>query len=104
MFTGDDHDACVSLMIIDAPAGYRQTPHTHPTEEVIIIHTGQATVHLGQTRARTVTARQILRIPAHALHWLENPGPNPTHAIATYAAAKILTHPRNPTAPKDGVC
>lgn len=44
VFAGEDHDARVSLVLIDAPPGYRQPPHTHTTEEVVAVHVGSAWV------------------------------------------------------------
>ena len=91
VLTGGEHGAGVSIVLIDAPVGYRQDPHSHPTEEVVAVHAGAATVHLGDAQARTITAREVVRVPAGVTHWLENRGGESLCAVAAYGAAAIVT-------------
>lgn len=92
VFAGEEHGAGVTVVLIDAPAGYRQQPHSHPTEEVVVVHTGAATIHLGDAQARTITARDVVRIPAGVIHWLENRGDESLRAVAAYGMAAIVTN------------
>ncbi len=91
-FAGEDHGSSVSLVLIEARPGYRQSPHVHPTEEVVAVHEGSATFHLGETQSRTVTAGEVVRVPARVVHWLENRGAEPLHAVAVHAAPTGSTH------------
>jgi quercetin dioxygenase-like cupin family protein len=98
VFAGRDHGSRVSVVIIDAPPGHRQAPHTHPTEEVLVVHSGSVTCHLGEVQARTVTAGETVRVPAHAVHWLENRGREPLRAVAAYGTATVVTDLLSPAA------
>jgi quercetin dioxygenase-like cupin family protein len=91
LFAGDHHHASVSVVLIDAAPGFRQPPHTHPTEEVLALHGGSATLHLGEDQARTVAAGEVVRVPAHVVHWLENGGGEPVRGVAAYATATVVT-------------
>ena len=93
VFAGEDHAASVSLVLIDARPGCRQPPHSHATEEVVAVHAGSATLHLGEEQARTVTAGEVVRVPARVVHWLENRGSEPVQAVAAYATATLRTQP-----------
>jgi mannose-6-phosphate isomerase-like protein (cupin superfamily) len=59
---------------------------------VLAVHAGSATVHLGATQARTVKAGEVVRVPAHVVHWVENRGGDPVRAVAAYATATVVTH------------
>lgn len=93
VFAGGEHGASVSLVVVEASPGERQSPHRHPSEEVTVVTAGQATFHLGEVQARTVTAGQIVRVPANVSHWWQNTGADRLRAVAAYAAATIETTP-----------
>jgi quercetin dioxygenase-like cupin family protein len=91
LFAGADHGAGVSVVIVEAAPGDRQPPHTHPTEEVVVVHAGCATFSLGAQQARIVRAGEIVRIPAGIVHTVENTGVGPLRAVAVYAGPAVIT-------------
>jgi quercetin dioxygenase-like cupin family protein len=93
VFAGADHGATVSVVVIDAPPGTAQDPHTHPTEEVVAVTGGQATFMLGERQARIVRAGEVVRISAGAVHRFRVTGVQPLQAVAVHAASAIVTDP-----------
>jgi quercetin dioxygenase-like cupin family protein len=90
-FTGADHGAGVSVVLVEAAPGERQAPHAHPVEEVVVLQEGQATFFLGPQQARIVRAGEVVRIPAGVTHRYENSGDRPLRAVAVHGAAEIVT-------------
>jgi quercetin dioxygenase-like cupin family protein len=93
LFAGADHDAGVSVLLIEAGPGERESSHTHPTEEVVAIHDGLATFFLGAHQARIVRAGEIVRIPAGVAHHYENRADMPLRAVAAHGATTVVTVP-----------
>lgn len=94
IFAGAEHGAGVSVVLIDAPADHAQEPHTHPVEEVVVLHEGAATFFLGDRQARIVCAGEIVRIPARVPHrWIAQPGNTGLRGVAAYGADHVITHP-----------
>src|SRR5205823_5660647 len=54
LFSGDDHGASVSVVLIDAAPHQAQEPHAHTVEEVVVVEQGAARFFLGQQQARIV--------------------------------------------------
>ena len=93
VFEGSEHGAGVSVVIIDAADGDEQPPHTHPVEEVVVVHDGAATFFLGARQARIVRAGQVVRVPAGVPHRWVVTGKDRLRAVAAYGAAEIVTAP-----------
>jgi quercetin dioxygenase-like cupin family protein len=91
-FTGAEHGAGVSVLLIDAAPGEAEDRHTHPVEEVIAVQDGEATFFLGELQRRIVRAREVVRIPAGVPHGYVNTGDRPFRAVAAHGAAEIITH------------
>jgi quercetin dioxygenase-like cupin family protein len=90
VFSGAQHGARVSVVLIDAAPGQAQGPHAHPVEEVLAIQDGAATFFLGQHQARIVRAGEVVRIPAGVSHhWVAEP--NGLRAVAAYGAGEVVT-------------
>jgi quercetin dioxygenase-like cupin family protein len=90
VFSGAEHGAGVSVVLIDAAAGHSQEPHSHTVEEVVAVHDGAATFFLGEQQARIVRAGEIVRVPAGVAHrWVAEP--SGLRAVAAYGAAQIVT-------------
>lgn len=90
VFSGAEHGACVSVVLIDAAAGHAQEPHAHTVEEVVAVQDGAATFFLGEQQARIVRAGEIVRIPAGVSHrWVAQA--SGLRAVAAYGAAQIVT-------------
>jgi quercetin dioxygenase-like cupin family protein len=92
-FTGADHDAGVSVLLIEAGPGDRESSHTHPTEEVMAVQDGLATLFLGAHQARIVRPGEVVRIPAGVAHHYENRGDGPLRAVCAHGAATVITEP-----------
>jgi quercetin dioxygenase-like cupin family protein len=93
VFTGADHGAGVSVVLIDAKPGDEQSPHVHPVEEIVVVHDGAASFFLGAQQARIVRAGQVVRVPAGASHRWVATGDSPLRAVAVHGAAHIVTSP-----------
>jgi quercetin dioxygenase-like cupin family protein len=92
VFSGAEHGACVSVVVIDAAPGKEQEPHAHTVEEVIAVQQGAARFFLGEQQARIVRAGEIVRIPAGVPHrWVAEP--SGLRAVAAYGASEIVTEP-----------
>jgi quercetin dioxygenase-like cupin family protein len=92
VFSGAEHGACVSVVVIDAAPGWAQAPHAHTVEEVLAVQQGAARFFLGEQQARIVRAGEIVRIPAGVPHrWVAEP--SGLRAIAAYGTAEIVTEP-----------
>ena len=93
LFAGTDHDARVSVLLIEAGPGEREPPHTHPTDEVVAITSGLATFFLGVHQARIVRSGEVVRIPAGVAHHYENRADVPLRAVAAHGAETVVTDP-----------
>jgi quercetin dioxygenase-like cupin family protein len=90
LFSGAQHGASVSVVLIDAAAGQAQDPHAHPVEEVLAVQDGAATFFLGPQQARIVRAGEIVRVPAGISHrWVA--AQSGLRAVAAYGAPQIVT-------------
>jgi quercetin dioxygenase-like cupin family protein len=88
VFAGADHDAAVSVTLIDAPPRAQEPAHAHPTAEVVVVHNGTATFFLGAQQARTVRSGQVVRIPAEVPHrWVA--GEMGLKAVAVLAGGEV---------------
>jgi len=95
VFAGADHGAPVSVILIEAAPGEGEQPHSHPTEEVVVVQQGQATFFLGAHQARIVRADQVVRIPAGVEHRYENRGGELLRAVAVQGSAEVETQVRS---------
>ena len=93
VFAGAEHGASVSVVLIDAAPGEQQAPHSHPVEEVVVVHDGAATFSLGAWQARIVRAGEVVRIPAGVAHRWVVTGESRLRAVAVHGAAEIVTTP-----------
>lgn len=76
--------------------GEHQPPHTHPTDEAVVIQQGCATFWLDARQARIARAGEVVRIPAGHVHTIKNTGDEPLHAAALDNAATVPTQPVSP--------
>src|SRR5205085_172566 len=96
-FTGAEHSAGVSVLLIDAAPGAVEDWHSHPVEEVVAVSAGEATFSLGRLQRRTVRAGEVVRIPAGIAHRYANTGCEPFRAVAAHGAGEIVVVPVPPT-------
>ncbi|HEU4657992.1 MAG TPA: DUF5069 domain-containing protein [Capillimicrobium sp.] len=88
-FLGAEHDAEVSVVLLDAAPGEGEPRHAHPTAEVVVVEAGAATFFLGERQARIVRARQVVRIPAGVPHAWRVTGDERLRAVAVHGATEI---------------
>jgi quercetin dioxygenase-like cupin family protein len=91
VFSGAEHGAGVSVVLIDAAPGEAQEPHAHPVEEVVAIHAGSATFFLGERQARIVRAGEVVRVPAGVAHRWVAGADDGMGAVAAYGSAEVVT-------------
>ena len=89
-FVGDQHDANVTFLIVDAPAGSGPRLHRHPYEEIIITQEGEATFRLGD-RERVVRAGEIVVVPAGQAHGFTNTGAGRLRQIDIHVSPRFST-------------
>ena len=91
VFTGAEHGAAVSVVLVDAaPGDDEQEAHMHPVEEVVVVQQGAATFFLGAQQARIVRAGEVVRIPAGVPHRWVVAGTSRLQAVAVHGAAEIV--------------
>jgi quercetin dioxygenase-like cupin family protein len=93
VFTGAEHGATVSVLLVEAEPGEAQEAHVHPVEEVVIVQQGEVTLFLGAHQARIVRAGEVVRIPAGIPHRAVVAGAGRLLAVAVHGAAEIVTSP-----------
>lgn len=91
VFSGADNGASASVAMLTLSPASGQPIHSHPTEEVLVAISGQATIFLGRHQARTVRAGEIARLPAGAEHRIENAGSAPFECVLVYGTPTIET-------------
>ena len=87
---GADHDASVSLILVEAPPGSGPSLHRHPYEEVFILHEGEATFTAGDEE-RVVAAGAVIVVPAGTPHGFVNSGDAPLRLTTIHASDKFQT-------------
>jgi quercetin dioxygenase-like cupin family protein len=93
VFSGAEHGARVSVLLVDAAPGEAEAWHSHPVEEVVVVHDGEATFFLGELQRRIVREGEVVRIPAGVAHRFANTGTGRFRAVAAHGAAKVVTEP-----------
>jgi quercetin dioxygenase-like cupin family protein len=90
-FSGAEHGAGVSVLLIDAAPGDSEDRHRHPVEEVVAVQGGLATFLLGERQRRIVRDGEVVRIPAGVPHRWINTGDARFRAVAAHGAREIVT-------------
>src|SRR4051812_48980265 len=78
------HGHRASLMVAERPAGYHSRPHSHDCEQLNLLQSGALHVYCDE-RAYVLTAGDVLRIPAGAVHWSWNRADEPCVLIEVHA-------------------
>jgi quercetin dioxygenase-like cupin family protein len=89
-FQGQEHDASVSFLIIEAPPGTGPKLHKHPYEEIFIVQEGQATFTLGEATLQA-TAGQIVVAPADVPHKFINSGAGLLRQVDIHPSPRMIT-------------
>ena len=87
---GHNHNATVSIIVIDAPPGSGPKLHRHPYEEVFVIQHGSVTFTAGD---ETIEARggQVVVVPAGVAHKFTNSGTGRLRQVDLHASGRFVT-------------
>ena len=89
-YEGYHASANVSILLIDVALGDGPRLHSHPYEEVFIVHEGTATYTVG-TATLEVVAGQIVIVPAGTPHKFVNSGSGRLRQTDIHVNPKFIT-------------
>ena len=87
---GHNHNATVSIIVIDAPPGSGPKLHRHPYEEVFVIQQGSVTFTAGDETIEA-TGGQVVVVPAGAAHKFTNSGTGRLRQVDMHASERFVT-------------
>ena len=87
---GRNHNAAVSIIVVDAPPGGGPKLHRHPYEEVFIIQEGTATFSAGDETIEAM-AGQVVVVPAGVPHKFVNTGTTRLRQVDIHASDHFVT-------------
>jgi mannose-6-phosphate isomerase-like protein (cupin superfamily) len=87
---GHNHNATVSIIVIDATLGSGPKLHRHPYEEVFVIQQGSVTFTAGD---ETIEAKggQVVVVPAGVAHKFTNSGTGRLRQVDMHASERFVT-------------
>ena len=87
---GYNHNAAVSVIVVDAPPGSGPRLHRHPYEEVFVIQEGAATFTAGD---ETIVANggQVVVVPGGVAHKFVNTGEGRLRQVDIHASDRFIT-------------
>jgi quercetin dioxygenase-like cupin family protein len=84
---GNNHNAAVSVIVVDAPPGGGPKLHRHPYEEVFVIQEGTVTFTAGD---ETINANGVV-VPAGVAHKFVNTGEDRLRQVDIHASNRFVT-------------
>jgi mannose-6-phosphate isomerase-like protein (cupin superfamily) len=87
---GHNHNASVSIIVIDAPQGGGPKLHRHPYEEVFVIQQGRVTFTAGDETIEA-TGGQVVVVPAGVAHKFTNSGTGRLRQVDMHASERFVT-------------
>jgi len=87
---GHNHNAAVSVIVVDAPPGSGPRLHRHPYEEVFVIQDGTVTFTAGD---ETIVANggQVIVVPGGVPHKFVNTGQGRLRQVDIHASDRFIT-------------
>ena len=87
---GHNHNAAVSIIVVDAPPGSGPRLHRHPYEEVFVIQDGTVTFTAGD---ETIEANggQVVIVPGGVPHKFVNTGEGRLRQVDIHASDQFIT-------------
>ena len=87
---GHNHDAAVSVIVVDAPPGGGPRLHRHPYEEIFVIQDGTATFTAGD---QTIEGHggQVVIVPGGVPHKFVNTGEGRLRQVDIHASDRFIT-------------
>lgn len=87
---GEDHGVGVCLIFVDAEPGRGPGLHTHPSDEILVLLEGRATLDDGREQ-REVTAGDVVIIPPNQPHGFVNSGEEPLRQLDIHVSPRFVT-------------
>jgi mannose-6-phosphate isomerase-like protein (cupin superfamily) len=87
---GHNHNATVSIIVVDAPPGSGPKRHRHPYEEVFVIQQGSVTFTAGDETIEA-TGGQVVVVPAGVAHKFTNSGTGRLRQVDIHASERFVT-------------
>jgi mannose-6-phosphate isomerase-like protein (cupin superfamily) len=87
---GHNHNAAVSIIVVDAPPGGGPKLHRHPYEEVFVIQDGTATFTAGDETLEA-NGGQVVVVPGGVPHKFVNTGEGRLRQVDIHASDRFIT-------------
>jgi len=87
---GHNHNAAVSIIVVDAPPGSGPRLHRHPYEEVFVIQAGTVTFTAGDETIKA-SAGQVIVVPGGVPHKFVNSGEGRLRQVDIHASDRFIT-------------
>jgi mannose-6-phosphate isomerase-like protein (cupin superfamily) len=87
---GHNHNAAVSIIVVDAPPGSGPGLHRHPYEEVFVIQDGTVTFTAGDETIEA-SGGQIVVVPGGVPHKFINTGEGRLRQVDIHASDRFIT-------------
>ena len=87
---GHNHNAAISVIVVDAPPGSGPKLHRHPYEEVFVIQEGNVAFTAGDETVEA-TGGQVLVVPAGVAHKFTNSGTGRLRQVDIHASERFVT-------------
>ena len=87
---GEEHDAGICVIFVEAPPGRGPALHRHPYEEIFIVQEGEALFVAGDEE-RIVHAGEIVVAPAHTPHRFVNTGDGVLRQVDIHVSPRFVT-------------
>ncbi len=89
-YTGDELDAGICVIVVDAAPGDGPALHRHPYEEVFVVQEGEATFTLGDEQ-RVVRGGEVVVAPPGVPHRFVNSGDGPLRQLDIHVSRAFDT-------------
>ena len=87
---GHNHNAAVSIIVVDAPPGGGPRLHRHPYEEVFVIQEGSANFTAGEEIIQA-SGGQVVVVPGGVPHKFVNTGEGRLRQVDIHASDRFIT-------------
>jgi quercetin dioxygenase-like cupin family protein len=98
-FEGKDHDAGLTLILVDVETGHGPNLHRHPYEEIFVVHAGTGRFFVDESEVHASTG-DIVIAPAGTAHRFINAGSERLHLTAIHHNANFVTEWLEPLTPE----
>jgi mannose-6-phosphate isomerase-like protein (cupin superfamily) len=88
-FEGVDHGAGISMYLVDQAPGGGPDLHTHPYEEVFVVHAGTGTWTCGDAEIQAGPG-DVVRVPPETEHKFKNTGSERLRVTAIHPSPRFI--------------